>query len=776
MKRAGPLIWLAAVIIVAVYLCFRLAGGIALESDILALLPRAERDASAQNVQDRIADAFSRRVVFLIGNKSPEKAAAAARQFSSALEHSGTIVQITSKIDPDAQRSMGKAYFPYRMGLLSTDDRKQLMAGNGAALESRALSILYGGGSFANASLFSRDPFFLMPAYFMSLPLPQSRLTLDGDVLSVRDHGITYVLVSANLAGNPYALDFQDKFERAVSDAIAPLKAATPDLTVLRTGAIFYAHDGAKEAAGETSIIGLASIIGTLALIFLVFHGLRPILLGFIAIGVGILCAFVGTLLIFGKIHTVALLFGVSLIGISVDYSLQYFCEYFDPAASDPESRLRRVLPGVAVGLTTTLIGYCTLLLAPFPGLRQVAAFSVIGLSASFLTVALWYPILDSKKAPSHGQAFLRAAARHWRLWEAPRHGVLRVAILALCIAGTIGGFLRLKADDDVRHLQSLPAALKQQEAEIERLTGAPTGAQFLLVRGKSEQALLQTEEQVAPNLAQAQRAGDLDGYTAMADFVPSVARQKRNRELVRTRLIEPYLANYLQQVGFREKVDYGDGAGYLVPADLPKTGPFSLLPVLDVGTPANPAHVVLLHGVKNIAGIEKRVAGITGVRMVSLADDWSHLFGNYRRYAIALLALSVLLMYPLLAWRYGWGQGMRVLLPSVAAVTMTAPLAALMGVSFTFFNAMALVLVLSVGVDYAVFCCETSGERKSVTTLAIALAAISTILSLGMLAFSKVFAVHAFGVTMLIGIFLSFLFAPAAGDATSWQAKKREA
>jgi predicted exporter len=36
------------------------------------------------------------------------------------------------------------------------------------------------------------------------------------------------------------------------------------------------------------------------------------------------------------------------------------------------------------------------------------------------------------------------------------------------------------------------------------------------------------------------------------------------------------------------------------------------------------------------------------------------------------------------------------------------------------------------------------------------------------LLAFSRVFAVHAFGTTMLIGICLAFLFAPAAGDGAA--------
>ena len=102
---------------------------------------------------------------------------------------------------------------------------------------------------------------------------------------------------------------------------------------------------------------------------------------------------------------------------------------------------------------------------------------------------------------------------------------------------------------------------------------------------------------------------------------------------------------------------------------------------------------------------------------------------------------------------------------PSTVAVVLAPAVAALAGVAFTFFNAMALVLVLSIGIDYSVFCRETSGARKPVTMLAIVLAALSTILSFGMLSMSQVFAVHAFGITMLIGIFFAFLFAPAAGD-----------
>jgi predicted exporter len=768
MKRLGAWLWLAVLVMALGYLALRLAAGISLQSNILALLPPTERDPAAQNIQDRIANVFSRRVVFLVGDTDPVKARTAALELSTALARSGLISALTSKIDARAEERMVAAYYPYRMGLLSDSDRNHLLANNGQALVSRALSLLYEPGGFANAKLIAHDPFLLLPAYFLALPLPQSRLAADNGVLSVRDGNETFVLVSADLAGDAYALKFQTRFDDVLSKTLGALRVQAPGLKVLRTGAVFYAREGANEALNETSVIGFVSIAATLALILLVFHGLRPIVLGVLAVGAGVLCAFIGTLLVFGQIHTIALLFGVSLIAISVDYSLQYFCEYFDPDALDPAARLKRVLPGVAVGITTTSIGYCTLLLAPFPGLQQVAVFSLIGLGASCLTVVLWYPMLDSKNLPRSGNRFVLLAAHHWTLWEAPNLRVVRISIFVLCAALAAAGLFRLRTDDDVRQLQSLDANLKQQQTEVERLTGSSTGTQSLLVRGTSEQDLLVTEERLASRLSRAREQSILGGYTSMSQFAPSVARQAENRRLVQERLIGPHLANYLAQTSYQGTIDYRTPNGFLTPADLPRTGPLSLLSILDIGSGEHPAHIVLLQDVTDSRKLASLVGTIPGVQFVSLTDDWSRLFGDYRRYAIGLLALSAFLMYPLLGWRYGWRGGLRVMAPSLLAVALAPPIAALAGVAFTFFNAMALVLVLSIGVDYSVFCRETSGARKPVTMLAIALAALSTILSFGMLAFSRVFAVHAFGATMLIGIVLAFLFAPVAGDGRS--------
>jgi predicted exporter len=766
MKNAGAVLWLLVVVLVVAYLGFRFVSGLNLQSSILALLPNSQRDENAQRIQDRIAATISRRVVILVGRQNPDAAYRSARSLSSALVQSGLVRAGPAQDSQAATRQLAGLYFADRAYLLSQSDREHLLAGQASPILNRALSILYGPGGFASGQLIRHDPFLLLPSFLAGLPLTQSQMSLNHGLLSVQDNRMTFVVLNLNLAGDPYSINFQDKFVSLEEATEWRLSGSEPGLKVLRLGAVFYAQAGTAEAMGETSSIGFASMLGTLGLILVTFRAVRPIVLGFIAISTGMLCAIAGTLLIFGNLHVIALLFGVSLIGISVDYCLQYFCEYFDPGAKGPSSRLVRVLPGVAMGVATTIIGYLTLLLAPFPGLRQVAVLSVIGIAASSLTVVLWFPILDRQKSPGLGDALVRAASRHWELWQKRSYGAARWAIVLVCGSMGIVGAMFLHSDDDVHHLQSLSVPLQQQEAEIRRLTGLGGDSQFLLVRASDEQSLLRKEESISPLLDRAERAGWLAGYRAMSQFIPSVTRQKQNWELVHNDLVLPRLRTYLAQLNFVGAIDYPEPTSPITPSNIPHEGALSILSSLDVSTSQNPAHIVMLSGVHDSEGLRALAGRISGIAMMDPAADWSRLFGTYRRYALGLLVLSAALMYPLLSWRYGWIGAARVMVPSVVAAGLTPPIIALFGTQLSFFNTMALVLVLSIGVDYSVFCRETSGERKPVTMLAVGLAASSSLLTFGLLALSRVYAVHAFGITMLVGILLAFLFAPIAGEA----------
>ena len=150
-------------------------------------------------------------------------------------------------------------------------------------------------------------------------------------------------------------------------------------------------------------------------------------------------------------------------------------------------------------------------------------------------------------------------------------------------------------------------------------------------------------------------------------------------------------------------------------------------------------------------------------MELIDPASDYSKLLQKYRNRTLILMAISTIFMLPLVFWRYGFIGGLWVKLPALIAIILTPFLRSLLGSGFTFFDAIALLLVLSMGVDYAIFCAETDNKRKPATIIGVVMSAITAMLSFGLLAFSQMLAVHNFGATMMVGILLSLLFAPIA-------------
>ena len=79
--------------------------------------------------------------------------------------------------------------------------------------------------------------------------------------------------------------------------------------------------------------------------------------------------------------------------------------------------------------------------------------------------------------------------------------------------------------------------------------------------------------------------------------------------------------------------------------------------------------------------------------------------------------------------------------------------------------HAVALLLVLSMGVDYGVFLAESRADLDGLaaTLLSVLVACASTVLAFGLLAMSASPALQAIGVTVGLGVLLSLVLAPAA-------------
>jgi hypothetical protein len=338
------------------------------------------------------------------------------------------------------------------------------------------------------------------------------------------------------------------------------------------------------------------------------------------------------------------------------------------------------------------------------------------------------------------------------------------VVLTAMACIGIVGAW-RFSTLDDVRRMQSLAPDLVAEQTRMQQIAGFDVGTQFFVVRAADDETTLRRTETLLDRLRPLRLAGALRNYRAPASFVPSAERQRQNRELRQDRLETPLLASYLAQIGLPAVEQEAGPDGVLTLAIAEKPGPLAqILSELTVPDAGDVAHIVMLDGVSGTDAVRAAGRGIDGVNFVDPAADFSRLLGRYRRRTVILIAVSAVLMLPLLALRYGMWGAARVMLPAVATVVLVPLAKAICGDPFTFFDAIALVLVLSIAVDYAVFCAEADAAYKPVALLGVGMAMVSTALSFGLLYRSQVAAVHAVGSTMLLGVVPAFLLAPMAG------------
>ena len=89
-------------------------------------------------------------------------------------------------------------------------------------------------------------------------------------------------------------------------------------------------------------------------------------------------------------------------------------------------------------------------------------------------------------------------------------------------------------------------------------------------------------------------------------------------------------------------------------------------------------------------------------------------------------------------------------MIPALAGIAFAGAVSGWLGLPFTLFTALAMVLLLGIGADCGIFLASSPSDGRA--WAAVLFAGITTMLSFGLLAFSSTPALHAFGLTVLTG------------------------
>ncbi|SPB17728.1 membrane protein [Caballeronia novacaledonica] len=771
--------WFAFALVVVLYCVHRFSGPSPLETNLLALLPATEADPVAEKAVDRLAGALGDRTVFLVSSRDADHAKAAARQFGAALKESGAFASVTAELPPFDIAQIGALYTPHRFGLLTQDDRDAL--GVSSSLRDMLMQRIYSPVRGPLATQLAADPFGWLEHWLADLPLATSNLELEDNMLVAHRGDATSVLVVTTLNGSAYESRVQRAVLSAASRAEASLRSAWPDAAVARAGAVFYAESARRASEREVHLIGIASACGIALLMLWVFRSPRLLLLGFLSTALGIGGALAVTMAVFGKLHLLTLVFGASLIGEAVDYSIQYFVVYLGaPREWDAKHGARSVRPALSVALATSLLGYAILAWAPFPALKQIACFAMTGICVAFASVMWLLPALLPKgPKATQRRLFARAAVllvRWQRAIGAKRAWAVAVALVVVCAPG----WLMLKSDDDIHLLIQRDPALVEQENRVRDAVGIDNTAQFFVVQGATQEIALQRAEALGARLDALPQAQSVDGWRAVTQFVPSARRQAEDRALLAGRVFaDPAaLRATLLQAGFRDDIADAWIASFAQTDAPPLTverwlaanwsKPFShlWLGAVEAHGARGYAAIVMPGRVtpQNLPALIETARATEGVAFVDKAASVSKLFGAYRVDSAMWLGGALVLVLALVSARYRLRGGIATILPVLLAVGVTLAAFGYARVPLNLFNCLALMLVLGVGANYAVFLregCLRDGADLGAVWTGVLLSAATTLLSFGMLGMSAMPALKSFGITLTLGILVSVLLAP---------------
>jgi predicted exporter len=303
---------------------------------------------------------------------------------------------------------------------------------------------------------------------------------------------------------------------------------------------------------------------------------------------------------------------------------------------------------------------------------------------------------------------------------------------------------------------------------------GAPDVRDLLVVEGTTVEDVLVKAEAVMPQLDGLIQSRALAGYDIVSRYLPSHRMQQaRQRALPERAVLErtleaaskglpfapglftPFLSA-VEAARSRRLVDHDTFAGTMIAMKLES---------LMFSQQDRWVAVAPLRGVADRRQLAATVErwGESSVRYVDLKEESNQLMTAYRDRTLQLLGwgLAAIALTLTVGLRSIALVG-RVLAPIVCALIVVAAVLRSSGEPLSLFHVATFLLVIGLGLDYALFFNRVEGteDDRARTTFGLLVCGTTTILVFGVLAFSTIPVLHAIGMTAACGSLACLAFA----------------
>ncbi len=523
----------------------------------------------------------------------------------------------------------------------------------------------------------------------------------------------------------------------------------------------------------ELTIIFIISIVLTIIIFIVFFRSPRSIIFGLMPIACGFACAFLFLAIFKRNIGGIALAFGATTTGISIDYSIHYLIKR---GSFNGLAELRKNIGlSMLLGYITTIIGFVVLLFSGIGTLVDISLFGIVMITAVYLTA--WFVLQPIYPPDGKNLDFkLLPVIRN------PRFAAIITTILLL-LTGV--GLPFMKLEDNVMGLDRKHQDIRKNIDYMTNFFSETTDTLFLCFEGESR-----AETQIKSLEALKILKGSGVGFITPALFMPDDSIIQERKQVINGIYNENDFINASQNSVFgseifnqwTSQIDNISETSLTEPPEFLKNMFNNYIVNLD-------ERYFMLIPVQNRSKLDTirsklTESGFTGYFIIDFVNNAKGGLVKFEQTALLLLFVAIILVFIVLSVSYkSIRSGFSAIIPSLAGTIAVLGVAGLAGFKINIMHIAGLIVITGVGVDYGIFITGAikSGEDKkklAITYKSIFTCALTTLAGFGTLIISGNTAVFSLGYTTIAGIITAFLTAylivPAIAPKTKTEIKEQ--
>jgi len=739
------LVWLSIAIIAVTILWFRLQ----LSFDLSVFFPQ-KSSLSHDILLEQMKDGpGSRLLVIGLSGGHDEQLESISDQLKQRLSQDQAFINV---MNGDFEVDEIQIPAPLDQYYLLLTDYDYSEAALHAAFTDRQRDLAFGGGSGLLA-LMGRDP-WLNTLNILERLAPVSQ----NDGIWFAEDG-SAVLLAETAAGS---IDLTAQataigLVHAAFDELADTQNVALELTGVGAFGVELQNTIRAEAQKRTILASSALVI----VLLLVYRKPRYLLLASLPISMGFLVGLAVVTMLFGSVHGITLAFGFTLMGVAIDYPLHLFSH---ARQSDGQRAITSIWPTLRLGALSTAIAYAAISLSGSNGLAQLGVFTACGVVIAALVTRTWLPMFLL------GQNSVLDTRPEKRV--APRLLILpAIVVLAMALAGE--RFLLKDGlwEDSLASLSPIPAQKLEHDGMLRSAAGTTDMRYQLVLHAADLEQLLIESEAVDVLLKKAVSDGILGNWRSVTQLLPSqLIQQIRMDAIPDSDVLQQRIQIGLQGTAFKPDAFAAFKAQASTTQNLPLLGPDEfndsqlgawldshLLRMSDQWVA-----LITLSDLEPVALAQRIKSWQSEVTLVDLQESSKTLVRDYRNGALKTLSVATIFILALLFFGHRqWRQIVWIALTVAAALATTVVTVTLVQSGLTIIHLVALLLVMGLGLDYALFLSrKESAQEQGATRHAVLACAITTTLTFSILAVSSIPVLSFLGLTIAVGSAASYLLA----------------